>query len=139
MSKFLKWATNPNEALNEFLDIPCHSRKTFFSQINQIAYQFSIRYGAGFFDNSEKQINSRCQIFLRDKNFSNYYSKRGAILNFCLNEDVPPDSLVNYVTENNLCEFYDILELNSDIHQAVYLVYKALMTKSKNTEGQLNN
>ena len=68
-----------------------------------------------------------CRFFSKHE-CQDYITQRRNLLIFCLNEDVPPDIMMEFVTEQGKEEYLWAASIDEDIHQAIYMAYKVLMS-----------
>lgn len=124
----IDWSLNPVDGLNSLEKVPFQMRPIIFTQVKRIVYSFSLSQGPYIFIQDESLIEEKCRSFLRGKEGLRYPLQREKLLNFCLNEDVAPDTLHDYIVEKQLVEYRWVTEIVEDLHQAVFMCCKSLMS-----------
>lgn len=127
-SIMIDWSLNPLDALSSLDNVPYNMRSVIFTQIKRIVYTFSLSQGPYIFISDVKTVGEKCRYFLQGKEGLRYPLQRENLLKFCLNEDVAPDTLYDYIVENQLIEYRWAAEVIEDLHQAVFMCYKSLMS-----------
>lgn len=127
-SIMIDWSLNPLDALSSLDNVPYNMRSVIFTQIKRIVYTFSLSQGPYIFISDVETVGEKCRYFLQGKEGLRYPLQRENLLKFCLNEDVAPDTLYDYIVENQLIEYRWAAEVIEDLHQAVFMCYKSLMS-----------
>ncbi|MCM8528002.1 MAG: hypothetical protein NE327_15880, partial [Lentisphaeraceae bacterium] len=117
----------PEEALLLFDGLDSKYKPMAVSQVKKIVNSYAYQLNSDIYSTVDEHVNFRIKEFLNSKVFNGYFSDREAILLFSVYQDVPPDEIINYVMENELESLYWIQNISKDIHESVYLAYKALM------------
>ena len=125
--KILSWVKKPEEALLLFDGLDSKYKPMAVSQVKKIVNSYAYQLNSDIYGTVDEHVNFRIKEFLNSKVFNGYFSDREAILLFSVYQDVPPDEIVSYVMENELESLYWIQNISKDIHESVYLAYKALM------------
>jgi curved DNA-binding protein CbpA len=128
LKEMVEWCIDPIRALATFDALSYDCRSLFFAQIKRIVYSFSITQGPYIFINDEEKTKLSCSEYLRNRENLRYPLEKENLLHFCLNEDVPPDTLCDYILEKRISDYRWVLEISEDIHQAVYMAYKSMMS-----------
>lgn len=127
-SIMIDWSLNPLDALSSLDNVPYNMRTIIFTQIKRIVYTFSLSQGPYIFISDAETVGEKCRYFLQGKEGLRYPLQRENLLKFCLNEDVAPDTLYDYIVEHQLIEYRWAAEIIEDLHQAVFMCHKSLMS-----------
>ena len=125
--KIVSWVRNPKEALNLFDGMDSKVKPLAVSQVKKIVNSYAYQLNSDIYSSSDGQVELRIQEFINSKVFSGYFSDRQSILMFSIYQDVLPEDIISYIMENEIESMYWIQNMSKDIHESVYLAYKALM------------